>query len=197
MTSPLKHARRELDGATAAFKRMKEASSLDDFESAWRSYLASVNRVWSKLEALAKKTAGRFQPWLGERSTVRKEDMLLRYLLHARNSDEHTLTEVVERRAPSMGITAGPTGAALVRSLRIRADGTVEFDGEGSLAITFRPERVVLARVLDRGEWYDAPTHHLDRPLLSVEPLHVAELGLRYYTAIVEEADRDFFGAAT
>ncbi len=178
---------------------MRAAQTLDDIEAAWRTFLNNAGKVWNKVE-LACKTVPRSQGWLGKHLRARKKDMLLRYVHHARNSDEHTLTEIVSRQPGGLGIRGAPgTSGVYVKSMTINSgpSGTqINYEGSPIEIVQIAP-RVKLERVFDRGDWYNPPTQHLEKPLSSADPLVVAEAAFAYMDAMVGEGEQKFFSKVT
>ena len=170
---------------------MRESKSVDTAETAWRSFLHSLDRVWTKL-GLECKAHPRLQSWWSNRLKVRGDDMLLRYLHHARNSDEHTLTEVVSLHGGRLSIQPPAGGKkAYLQSIVIGDDPStaqVEYTG-APLQIERHPPHLRLETVYDRGVHYAPPTEHLLRPLAEADPLTVAALGLAYCSQMLDDAE--------
>ena len=125
----------------------------------WSSFLVRANRVFTKLKQGAK--SGPASRWWQDVEHIRKDDELLRYILHARNADEHG----IKRIAPSIpatpiGISFGPFGARRV----------------------MKPECTVMVPVWDRGKRYDPPTTHLAQPLSIIRPNGDCILDVSYAT---------------
>lgn len=89
---------------------------------------------------------------------------------------------------------SSPGEEIVIKHLEFGKDGQiVKYEGSHPMHITFYPGRVELMRVKDRGSWYNPPAQHLGQPLQNSSPLDVAELGLKFYTAFVAEAEAKFF----
>jgi hypothetical protein len=72
--------------------------------NAWSRLLVFGNRVFTKLEQVSKNSStGR--AWYSRVKKRRSEDPLLRYLQHARNTDEHSLTRVTVSDGGSFHVT--------------------------------------------------------------------------------------------
>lgn len=87
-----------MDRLASAKARLRELGSSKDYDSArryWYEFLLASNAVFSILEQGAK-GSNKSGPWFGNRKNERKTDPLLRYLLHARNADEHDVPSVTE-----------------------------------------------------------------------------------------------------
>jgi hypothetical protein len=188
-------AKRDLAASRRALEAMRAAQSLDAIEAAWRSFLQEANKVWTKVE-LACKSHPKAQPWFGGHARLRKKDMLLRYLHHARNSDEHTLTEIVSRQPGGFAINPAPgMKGVYIDSMTISSgpSGThINYRGS-PIQVEVHTPHVQLERVFDRGAWFNPPTQHLDKRLMKNDPITVAELGYTYCERIVSEAESRFF----
>lgn len=190
--------KRELAATQRALEGMRGAKTLDELEAAWRTFLQNANKVWTKIELVCKAPSPA-QPWLGAHLRIRKKDMLLRYLHHARNSDEHTLTEIVSKQPGGIGIRgAAGTGGVYIKSMTINSgpQGThIKYEGSPIEIVQVAPH-VRLERVFDRGTWYNPPTQHLERQLTQADPVSVAEAGYEYMRSMVGEAEGRFFPPA-
>lgn len=186
---PLVQSRRHQENARHAVAQMRTAGSFEAYEAAWRQFLQEINKVWKKVELECKKNS-KFKAWRVKYVELRKTDPLLCYLHHARNSEEHTLTEITKRVAGSLAISAPPeTGVLHIRSLRVDADGTLEYDGSPAVFQVTQPS-VELDRVLDRGNWYEVPAAHLGNSLLRKDPISLADLGLKFYAEYISAAEQ-------
>jgi hypothetical protein len=112
---PLHHSKRELTAASRALERMKSSSNFDELEDEWKSFLHSIEKVWVKAERACQHVRNQFEPWQGRFVTERRKDPLLSYLRHARNSDQHTIQEMMEKKPAS-------------RSMYIEGGGSVHID---------------------------------------------------------------------
>ena len=188
---PLVQSRRHLENARHAVAQMRTAGPFEAYEVAWRQFLQEINKVWRKVELECKKNS-KFNGWRTKYVELRKSDALLCYLHHARNSDEHTLTEITKRVPGSIAISAPPeTGVLFVRSLRMHAGGMIEYDGSPAVFNVTQPS-VQLERVFDRGTWYEVPDSHLGKTLAEKDPLAIAALALTFYAEYIEMAEQKF-----
>lgn len=88
-------AKRELHSAERRFKAMTECESFEDMDIEWRGFLVSIEKVWKKIErAGVLINQGKFGQFQKPFKDQKKNDVLLSYILHARNSDEHSVQEV-------------------------------------------------------------------------------------------------------
>lgn len=188
---PLVQSRRHLENARHAVARMRAAASFDAYEAAWRQFLQEMNKVWKKVELECKKNT-KFNGWRAKYVVLRTTDPLLCYVLHARNSDEHTLTEITKRVPGSIAISAPPeTGVLHIRSLTMYAGGAIEYDGSPAVFKVTHPS-VQLECVFDRGIWYEVPDSHLGENLNETAPLSIAERAVTFYADYVGAAEKEF-----
>ena len=191
---PLYYAKRELRSAEKAIERMAQAESIEDFEDEWKIYLNSIEKVWVKAERACQYMRNKFQPWQGKFASERKKDALLKYLKHARNSDQHSLAETMQKQAASssMYIEGGP-GVTYIDKLEIRNRQVVEYRGNKPLMIENLPDRLELLRIKDSNKWYNPPKFHKKIKLLWPAPINVATLGLEYYQDFIKQVEEKFF----
>lgn len=191
---PLYHAKRELAAAEKAIERMTKAESIDDLEDEWKVYLNSIEKCWVKTERACQHVRNKFQPWQGEFSNERKKDALLRYIKHARNSDQHSIQEAMQKKEASSSMyVEGGQGVTHIERLEIRNGRLVEYRGNQPLIIENLPNRVELIPVKDGNKWYNPPKQHKDVKLLWPAPVDVAVLGLEYYRNFIRLAEEKFF----
>jgi hypothetical protein len=187
---PLPQSRRHLENARQALAQMERANSFEAYEFAWRQFLQELNKIWKKVELECKKHP-KFSGWRSKYADLRKTDPVLSYLLHARNSDEHTLTEITKRTPGSISILPPPeTGSVYIRSLTVH-QGRIEYDGSPAIFQVTNPS-VQLERVFDRGVWYDVPTQHLGNELRDTSPHGVAQSAIAFYADYVAGAEKTF-----
>ncbi len=191
---PLYHAKRELIAAEKSIKRMTKSKTIEDLEDEWKNYLNSVEKCWVKAERACQHIRNKFQPWQGEFANERKKDPLLKYIKHARNSDQHTIQEGMQKKyaSSSMYIEGGP-GITHIERLEIRNGRLVEYRGNKPLIIENLPNRVELLRVKDGSKWYNPPKTHKQVKLPWPAPVDVAVLGLEYYRNFIKQVEETFF----
>lgn len=166
---------------------MKAARSFADFEEAWEDFLCRLERAWNKSEKAY--GAGGYEPFRGRVAKERRSDSLLRYLMMARDANEHTVQETVEHE-PGYLAVHGPDG-------RLEKRTKVSIGDVGTAAvIKVVPQRRILVRAESRGCEAEPPTKHGGRSLERTDPASVAELGVRYYEEFVLRA-RSKFGSAS
>lgn len=185
----------ELDRARRAALAIRQANTLDELDEGWKALLHHLERVWNKaLNHYGK--SPKWSSWLAPYATTRKKDPLLTYLRHARGADEHSVNEITERKAGSVGISAGPSGAVFIRKLTTDANGEIDhLDYEGDAVITINPAKIGLRSVTNKGVLFNVPKRHLSRNIDSSNLLEIAELAVTYYEGLLNAAE-DFFVAA-
>ena len=188
----LKHPRAELRAAARAMNSMRHAKSLDEFEAEWRTFLACLEKAWTKLERSCQSVRNRFEPWQGEYHRLRKKDMLLRYLKNARDADNHSIQEVTKIEPASRNIRFASPHGGQIKHLEIHGDKIEAYEGD-PLIMEDLPPRLIAVPVKNHGEWFNPPTSHLGKPVSSGHPVALAELGLQFYGELVDEAEQRFF----
>lgn len=174
---------------------MSGAQSIEDLEDEWKNFLNSIEKVWVKAERSCQHIRNEFQPWQGKFARERKKDALLKYIKHARNSDQHTLAEGMQKKdASSSMYVEGGQGVTHIERLEIRDGKLIEYKGNKPLIIENLPNRVELLRVKDSSKWYNPPRSHKQVKLLWPAPVDVAVLGLEYYRDFINKIETKFFG---
>lgn len=191
--NPLRHPRLELAAAEKAIKGMRNAKSSDDFETDWRSYLNSIEKLWQKVERCCQHVRGKFEPWQGIYKNLRKKDMLLRYLKQARDADNHSIQDVTKIQPGHRGYRfVNPTGG-YIKHMQIRNGEVVHYEGD-PMIMKETPPQVVAVAVKNNGEWFNPPTSHLGQRIDTHHPLVIAELGFKFYSQYLNEVEKKFFG---
>ena len=86
-----------LQMAEEALEDLKRAGDFRAAEKAWTSFLVAAGAFYSKLDQ-GTKGHGKSSVWFGLKKEQRRNDPVLRYLLFARNSNEHGIERVTERK---------------------------------------------------------------------------------------------------
>ena len=175
---PLVEATKELKAADAAFKKMIKIGihSFHEYERAWQDFLHCIERTWNKTyaEARGRKNWQRIE---SEYQNLRKTDPLLRFLIHARNASEHTISPSIKEWSPNLKVTS------IGDNVRFEWD---DWD---------RP----LLPVTDRGVLFNPPHEHLGRPMSDYrrkgvcEPRTAAELAMKFYVEFLNRVSADVF----
>lgn len=187
----IRQAWERLHRAQSAYTSLIRSRSFTEAERAWSSFLTSAAGVYSKLEKGAKGNP-RSEPWFGRLKNERRSDELLRYVHHARNSDEHGISEITTRHGGSLSI-GDPGETVTTGPLIIDENGNVQVELNPKAprpTIRFQPGSIALAAVSDDrfGDTFAAPTVHLGKPLQTGSVVEVAGLAVQYLERIVREA---------
>lgn len=188
----VEQARGRLRRADKALYALKTATGYEEAEEAWSDFLLAASTIYSKLEQ-GSKSRGSSAGWYGRKKNERKVDPLLRFLHHARNSDEHGIERVAERGGNLRDLGGKPLMFNEYREHVITdvRDGTTgEIKLQNIKAILHGPS-LVMIRVHDRGIYYDPPTTCMGKTI-EVEDnslIGIAGLGLEYLTKLVTEAE--------
>jgi len=189
----LRQAWERLHKAETALKAIRDSNSIHHIASAWTDFLSASATIFSKLEK-GTKGNNRAEPWFGRIKSERKTDELLRYIHHARNSDEHGIAEVVQK---SMGFWA-IKGDVHIERLETDGNGNVKIGKIRGLnpqrppELVLEPATVKLLPVHDDrfNDTFDPPTSHLGVKLESGSLLEVAEKSYVYMHRILKEAGK-------
>jgi hypothetical protein len=180
----------ELARAKAAVDAMKESTTLDQIEEAWKVFLHCIERVWNKTASHYAKSP-KWNGWQGKFLKFRKDDQLLVYFIHARGAEEHTVEEIVGRESGGIGINAANGNSLYIERMVINGPN-VWIKSPQALRIDFIPARTVLRPITNRGRVYPVPTEHLGKKIDPNNVVQLAEAGLTFYTNLVEEVEAAF-----
>lgn len=168
------------------------AKTYEALESAWVDFLTAASTIYSKLEQGAK-GFGPSEAWYGRKKNERRTDELLRYIHHARNSEEHGIDDVTQRWDEHRYLTPNgdvfginvPHGEAITDLHFVGADGErIEMNG------VINP----LIKLVEVHDWryrdsFAPPKTHLGENLPEViDPAYIASLARQYLIAIIDEA---------
>lgn len=191
----VEQAKGRLQRADKALQRLNAATNYDEAEEAWSDFLLAAAAIYSKLEQ-GSKSKGTSSGWFGRKKKERKDDPLLRFLHHARNSDEHGIERVAERGGNQHDISTGEQlkfNERREKLISIRDGMTGEIKVENMRALLYGPS-LVMIRVHDRrfGDYCDPPSEHMGKPidLDDNSLIGMASLGLAYLTSLIAEADK-------
>ncbi len=194
-TQAVEQAKGRLQRADKALYALKTAANYDEAEEAWSDFLLAASTIYSKLEQ-GSKSKGTSAGWFGRKKKERKDDPLLRFLHHARNSDEHGIERVAARGGNPTDLGGKPLMFNEYREhviLDVRDPKTGEIKEQNIKAILHGPS-LTMVRVHDSrfGDFCDPPTKHMDKTI-EVEDnslIGVAGLGLTYLTNLIAEAEK-------
>ena len=159
-------ATRELRRAGRATNRFMSAETFEDFEDAWADFLGHANKVYLKLRA-ACHGQGVDWTWWKKKMNERRDEPLLAYIHHARNSDTHRLEETTQRM---------PAGSHVAD---IPGLGPVHYSG---------PNHLRALPVIDCGVVYPVPTEFRDTKLIYANVGHICLLAQLHLQDLVAEA---------
>jgi hypothetical protein len=189
---PLTHARKELRSAQRAIESMRKSTSLDSLEEAWVAYLRHIERTWNKAQAQLKKSS-KFQGWpqRGRAEALRSRDPLLSYLRNARGCDEHGVEPIAEKIPGGIGINAAEGNSLYIKKMEMR-NGQLHIDSPQKIKITIDPGKFHLVPVINRGVTYAVPTSHLGSDVVAMDPASLAELAVKFYVELLDQAEAEF-----
>jgi hypothetical protein len=197
-TASIRQSIGRLQKARDALTRLEASTTLDDAESAWGDLLLSGNAIYSKLEQ-GSKVNGKASAWFGRAKRARKDDPLLCYMHHARNSEEHGIEDVTKR------MTAGqatftirePFDPSKLEGMRLNIDT----DQRGHVKVSSSDENVVSTQMYDKPalalvrvkddiykDHFDPPYEHLGVKLPDQSPLTIAGLFIAHLERLIDEA---------
>jgi hypothetical protein len=177
-------AQGRLDRARSAVEAMKAANNPAQVEDQWARFLLAAAGIYSKLLQGAKGNA-KSETWFGQKTHERRTDPLLRYLHHARNSEEHGIEEITKRT--SSHVKLHPGAAAFFRTDGKHIWDAVPWSGR----VEFPHDKVRLVPIHDSRfprDRFDPPETHLGQAVTDHSPAAVASLGLAYFEQMLLEA---------
>lgn len=183
----------ELDLAKELVRQMEEAKTLVDLEAYWKRYLHHLDRVWNKAEAHFSRSP-KWSGWHGKFAQPRKKDPLLLYLNKARDADEHSITDITEKRPGGWSLDAAtPGGDLYIKKLIIGAAGQIEhLDAGTPFKLNVTASEVRLLPVTNRGRTYDPPTEHLGKAISPNNLIDLANKGVSFYGEFLLAAEKFF-----
>jgi len=186
----LNQARDRLRRARIAIDHLSAAGCFEEAEDAWRDFLLSSAGVYSKLESASKRD-NQSRLWFNKKKEERRTDPVLRYLHHARNSDEHTTERVLSRYADTGPIWGQKPRFGQRIPVQIQQLDPLTNEPIGTATEGFYSGSTIkLTNVKDRGVVYDIPQSHLGKMIpFFEEPRDIALLALTYLEALVAEAE--------
>ncbi|WHQ69487.1 hypothetical protein [Methylorubrum extorquens] len=196
----IEKAKNRLRSAESAVSAMFGAKTGQELSDAWTNFLVHSQAIYSILETGSGKQ-GRSAGWFGRKKHERRTDPLLRYLHHARNSEEHGISEgsialhfnpsVVHDHEKAKNIetimlledSLSPQGVSMAFRLK---DGSIYEPAQKYYAPILALHTVVDTQFNDS---FDPPSEHLGRPLENGTGHGVAVAGLAYMQALLLEAE--------
>ena len=194
----IRHSLNRLEKAREALSKLEDAKTLKDAESAWSDLLLAGNGVYTKLEQ-GSKVNGKATAWFGRMKKVRKDDPLLSYMHHARNSEEHGIEDVTVRMDAGQATLTirEPFDPVRLEGLEIR----VETDSRGHVCVSSSNEDLIATKMFDKPELalirvkdprfsdhFDPPFEHLGQKLAGISPSAIGNLFVDYLAKLIDEA---------
>lgn len=184
-----------LESARAALDRARNAQSYPAFAQAWTEFLTACGGIYTKLEQGAK-GCRKSEGWFGRKKHDRSTDPLLRYLHHARNSDEHGIEPVIR---------AGKRVSLSFKNLNvpIKSQRFVEEDRKVFLEVEFAEDVgpgvtmslssagvgiLVTVRDTRFGDEFPPPDTHLGKPIKGRDAIAVGDLSVAYFERLLADA---------
>lgn len=198
-SSAVEQAKRHLSRAERALQQLLNATGITETRSAWTDFLTAVSAIYEILK-VGSRSLGSSAGWFGRVVKERRDDELLRYLHHARNSDFHGLKEVTgdtgsrsERQMPdgtfSGYISSHPEGIEMTEfhSFTINPDGTKTEIFTPLITTSF----ATLIPVYDEihKDTCEVPTKHWGQSRLFLEPRNAAEAAIPYLQGLLAIAE--------
>ena len=184
-------AKKELESARRALDLMKSAKSFELFDEEWRDFLNCLEKLWNKTERGCQHVKNKFQPWQGKYTNLRRKDMLLRYLKHARDADNHSIQEVAEIKPGHRAMNFVNPRGGYIKKMEIRNGAIAHYEGD-PMIVTEHPPTIEAVKVKNSGKWYNPPNSHLEEKVISNHPIILAELGLIFYENFLNETQATF-----
>lgn len=165
---------------------LDQANNEHAFRDAWETVLVNLKAIGEILKVGARGSDS-CSARVAELWATVWSDPLLRYLIEARNVEEHGLERSADYQeaftaiggpGESIWLNTAPDGRLVVTPI-----------GGSSVTVTSAPRSVSLLPVVDvKGRQWDVPTHHLDQPFSDASPAAIAKAGFVHFTMIVSEA---------
>lgn len=185
-------AKQRLVKAEKALAELISAKNFREAEDAWIDFLAATSAIYSKLEQGAKGNP-KSEPWFGHKKHERKNDPLLSYLHHARNSSEHGIERTVSQTPENRDGFGRPLGfnerigpfkfqAHDPKTGELKAEGDAVFAGPTLKAVGVVDQRY--------GDVFDPPRTHLGREIpFSDFADGLATQAITYLKSLLREAE--------
>lgn len=185
--------KKDLDIANKAIDCMKYTTDFSEFQESWENFLFRIERAWEFTERTLKSKQG-FQQWHKPYTDLRKKDSLLVFLRQARNAEMHSVSPTVTKPLKMAVVDKSGRGFQLNSISSRLENGTLTIDLDSpdillDLDTRILPTDPEVVRFKNRGKWYNPPWEHLRERIRDLHPVALAELGLVFYRAYVNEAE--------
>jgi hypothetical protein len=158
---------------------------------AWSDLLIYGNRAFTKLEQTSKASA-KGRSWFAKVKKARKDHPVLKYMQHARNSDEHAVAQIVHDDGGTFSVDVPSNligaGAPIVH---LGDDGTIKPAHPAFKLKRTGPPRIILQPVTDRGVVYDVPTDHEGAALSNSDLARFGSIFLSFLETTLSEAEEN------
>jgi hypothetical protein len=183
----LQHAREKVSAMTAA-------TDIRILARLWEEFLTLQQQVFLRLSKAFER--GHSKSWSDAVINEKRSDDMLRYVMHARNADEHGINSISEANMGKVTINPRQGMTLSVNRMVVDTRGPtpiIAMDPEtaANATITFIPASVKVLPVRDRGVDYNPPTSHLGDPIIS-SPISIAEMTISYLEKKIHEGETRF-----
>lgn len=166
-----------------ALSYLLNAANFAEAERGWSEFLSASGAFYSKVEQLCKSNS-KDHAWFGQIKKERKDDELLSYIHHARNSDEHTISDITKIEKTTTVLT----GIYNIANDPLKGAGK-DYVQAFELSTLPTPSLVLLPVHDDRyGDTFAVPGRHLDQLLIDWSPQAVAQLAFAYLARMLDVA---------
>jgi hypothetical protein len=185
--------KKDLHIANREIDCMKSTTDFSEFQESWENFLFRIERAWEFTERTLKWKKG-FQQWHKPYTDLRKKDPLLVFLRQARNAEMHSVSPTVTKPLKMAVVDKSGRGFQLNSISSRLENGTLTIDLDSPDILLDLDTRIVptdpeVVRFKNRGKWYNPPWQHLRERIRDLHPVALAELGLVFYRAYVNEAE--------
>lgn len=184
----IEHARDKFIIATESLTPIESNSTFKEHQRAWIRFLWATKGVVEKLK-VGSQGNRKSEAWYSMKIEEIKRDPLLQYLYHARNSDEHGVSPVVEQSKWQLRLHQGE-----FKIHETEETITVTNTGHLPAKIGFTPSVMILVPVTtnkkEKKIISDPPKEHLGKRIDDPTPLGVAHLAIAYLHNLILEAEK-------
>ncbi|WP_180396165.1 hypothetical protein [Klebsiella pneumoniae] len=185
-------ARKEIKAAKKCVANMEASQNLDDMEQLWRDCLNHIEKSFTKLLSATTPVKQKFSNIFSTQYQLRKTDKLLVYIKQARDSDNHSIQDISEKKGPAIGINPKHDGDMLhIEKLTFDSQGNILLSSHNAV-VEFLPERINVIAVKNRGVEYNPPTSHVGKPFLTRNPVELAKSAIIFYEDWIEASSKHF-----
>lgn len=177
---------KELDYCLGYIQIMKTSNSLNTSEENWKNFLVNFAIAIKKVRNM--QTQGHQIAHIVKKiDQLQNGNDLFVYLLHARNSHEHTIRELTVRRDATTIIGGGSSGGTIYHGAISGDLSTNTLVTDSGISISFHPESLEVIAVVDRGRTYLPPTIHPDGSSINTrKPHELADMAFNYLISLLE-----------